>query len=123
MDADAVVSRYHRVREQLLAHDAPAAATDLAGIESASLAIVSLAYPRNTVLPPGSGFLVPPAENRLVKATFSSSKWPWYRENDVIIVRLSIGRYGEERDLQRTRSLLPSPHATWLRSQASPASP
>jgi oxygen-dependent protoporphyrinogen oxidase len=105
IDADAVIVAVPaRPAGRLLAAEVPAAATDLAGIESASLAIVTLAYPRHprVSLPASSGFLVPPVEHRLVKAaTFSSSKWSWYDSSDVILVRLSIGRYAEERDLQR----------------------
>jgi oxygen-dependent protoporphyrinogen oxidase len=105
MDADAViVALPPRPAGRLLSGEVPAAATDLAGIESASLAIVTLAYPRRirARLPRGTGFLVPPVEDRLVKAaTFSSSKWSWYGGADLVLVRLSIGRYAEERDLQR----------------------
>jgi oxygen-dependent protoporphyrinogen oxidase len=53
----------------------------------------------------GSGFLVPPVEGHLVKAvTYSSAKWGWLGElaGDDLVVRLSIGRQGEEADLQRT---------------------
>src|SRR6185312_12040407 len=54
--------------------------------------------------PQGSGFLVPPADGRVVKAaTFSSTKWAWYAAAapGTVVVRLSVGRLGEEADLQR----------------------
>ena len=52
------------------------------------------------------GFLVPPVEGRLVKAvTYSSAKWGWLgeRRGEDLVVRLSVGRHGEEADLQRDR--------------------
>lgn len=50
-----------------------------------------------------SGVLVPPVEGRLVKAvTFSSRKWAWVADaaggRDVL--RMSVGRAGEEQALQ-----------------------
>ncbi|MFB4308964.1 protoporphyrinogen oxidase [Actinomadura sp. GTD37] len=113
LDADAVVIAVPAApASRLLEPDVPAAARELAGIEYASMAIITLAYrdgafPR---LPAGSGYLVPGVESdperggRGVKAvTFSSVKWPHLRDRDpgVIAVRCSIGRFGEERTLQR----------------------
>jgi oxygen-dependent protoporphyrinogen oxidase len=52
----------------------------------------------------GSGFLVPPVEGGYVKAaTFTTTKWGWYAERSagVVVVRLSVGRLGEEAALQR----------------------
>jgi oxygen-dependent protoporphyrinogen oxidase len=47
----------------------------------------------------GSGYLVPAVERRTTKAvTFTSRKWG---RTDATVVRASVGRYGEERDLQR----------------------
>jgi protoporphyrinogen/coproporphyrinogen III oxidase len=93
---------------------ASAAAAALAAIEYASMAIVTLAYPRSrfpaTQGPPGqarSGYLVPAVEGRAVKAvTFSTVKWPHLAEpsgagDPVDIIRCSIGRIGEESVLQR----------------------
>jgi oxygen-dependent protoporphyrinogen oxidase len=91
----------------------PAAARELAGIDYASMAIITLAYRATAFprLPKGSGYLVPGVESdpgrggRGVKAvTFSSVKWPHLRGRDrgIIAVRCSIGRYGEEHTLQRT---------------------
>ncbi|MDF5757907.1 protoporphyrinogen oxidase [Spongiactinospora sp. TRM90649] len=91
---------------RLLAEEAPAAAAELAAIEYASMAIVTLAYPRAAFPEPptGSGYLVPPVEGRPVKAaTFSSVKWPHLAAADPnsIILRCSVGRIGEELILQR----------------------
>ena len=50
-----------------------------------------------------SGFLVPPVEGRGIKAsTFSFAKWGWVRDldRDLVVVRTSLGRYGEEQTLQ-----------------------
>ncbi|TDB84122.1 protoporphyrinogen oxidase [Actinomadura sp. KC216] len=113
LDADAVVIAVPAApASRLLKPDVPAAARELAGIEYASMAIVTLAYRATAFprLPKGSGYLVPAVEGdpdrggRGVKAvTFSSVKWPHLRERDpgLIAVRCSIGRFGEERTLQR----------------------
>ncbi|MBE3009910.1 protoporphyrinogen oxidase [Microbispora sp. NEAU-D428] len=107
IDADAVVLAVPaRPASRLLGREVPKAAAELAGIEYASMAIVTLAYPRTAFPEPpeGSGYLVPPVEGRPVKAaTFSSVKWPHLAEADrnVMIVRCSLGRLGEELVLQR----------------------
>jgi oxygen-dependent protoporphyrinogen oxidase len=97
---------------RLLREVAPDAATLLAEVQTASMAVVTLAF-RARDLPPltGSGFLVPPVEGRPVKAaTFSAAKWDWVREagqgagpggEDVVLMRASAGRHREEAVLQR----------------------
>ena len=73
------------------------AAARLGGVDYASIALVTLAFDRLALR--GSGFLVPPAEGRAVKAaTFTSVKWG---RPGASVVRLSYGRHGEEADLQR----------------------
>jgi oxygen-dependent protoporphyrinogen oxidase len=89
---------------RLLAQVAPVAAAELAAIEHASMAVVSLAF-READLPPlsGSGFLVPPVDGRTIKAsTFSFSKWDWVRASGdgFHVLRTSIGRHREESVLQ-----------------------
>jgi len=92
---------------RLLRDECAPAARELAEIPMASMAVIAALVPSEQVasLPvlAGSGLLVPPSEGRLIKAaTFTSSKWAWAGEaagRDVLI-RLSIGRQGEERDLQ-----------------------
>jgi oxygen-dependent protoporphyrinogen oxidase len=89
---------------------APAAA-DLASIEYASMAIVTLAYEPAAFPEPltGSGYLVPAVDGRAVKAaTFSTIKWPHLlggregrQEDHPHFVRCSLGRIGEEAVLQR----------------------
>ncbi|MEU9186717.1 protoporphyrinogen oxidase [Streptomyces sp. NPDC048484] len=89
----------------LLGAEAPAAAAELAAVEYASMALVTLAYRRGeTALPEGSGFLVPPVDGRTIKAsTFASQKWGWIAEEnpDVVVLRTSVGRYGETEILGR----------------------
>lgn len=104
IDADAVVVAVPAApAARLLSDLAPVAAAELGGIDYASVAIVSLAYPADS-LPPGeaSGFLVPAVEARAVKAaTFSSVKWAHLGES-VDLVRCSIGRAGDVALLQRS---------------------
>jgi protoporphyrinogen/coproporphyrinogen III oxidase len=87
---------------------AAAVADDLAGIEYASMAIVTLAYPAAAFPQPltGSGYLVPAVDGRPVKAaTFSTVKWPHLAASStgeqIHVVRCSVGRIGEEAVLQR----------------------
>ncbi|WP_206062872.1 protoporphyrinogen oxidase [Nocardioides piscis] len=92
---------------RLLADLAPEAAREIASIESASVVVVTLALPRDAVagLTDRSGFLVPPVEQRAIKAsTFSFAKWDWVGSagGDLAILRTSLGRAGEERTLQAT---------------------
>lgn len=69
------------------------------------MALITLAYRRDeTALPEGSGFLVPPVDGRTIKAsTFASQKWGWIAEEnpDTVVLRTSVGRYGETEILGR----------------------
>lgn len=107
--ADAVVlATPARATARLLTGVVPAAAGELAGIEYASMAVVTLAFRRRDLpATDGSGFLVPPVDGRTVKAsTYSFAKWDWVRgagaEEDLLLMRCSIGRHREEEALQRT---------------------
>ncbi|HEU5389877.1 MAG TPA: protoporphyrinogen oxidase [Streptosporangiaceae bacterium] len=130
VDADAVIIAIPaRPAQRLLASlpGASAAAAALGGISYASMAIVTLAYPRSAFPGPGlaalgwSGYLVPAVDGRAVKAvTFSSVKWPHLAAappaglaaaapappaqgaGPLEIVRCSVGRIGEEALLQRS---------------------
>ncbi|HEV7172692.1 protoporphyrinogen oxidase [Pedococcus sp.] len=95
---------------RLLAPHSPSAAQELASVEYASMAIVTLAVDSSArgglSHPPlsGSGFLVPPVEGRMIKAsTFTSSKWGWVAgaAQDLSFLRASVGRHRETSDLQR----------------------
>lgn len=106
LEADAVVLAVpapHAAR--LLDHDVPAAASELRTVEYASMALMTLAYRRGeTDLPEGSGFLVPPVDGHTIKAsTFASRKWGWVADEDpgLLVVRTSVGRYGETEVLKR----------------------
>jgi len=84
---------------------AVAAVAALREIRYSSMAIVTLAYQAAAFPRPleGSGYLVPAADGRPVKAvTFSTVKWPHLRHagDGLHIVRCSLGRIGEESLLQ-----------------------
>jgi oxygen-dependent protoporphyrinogen oxidase len=106
IEADAVVLTVGPApTARLLAGHAPSAAGILREMETASSAVVTLAVRSAGLGPlPGSGFLVPPVDGHVIKAsTFSASKWAWTAalSDEVTFLRASIGRAGEERDLQR----------------------
>ena len=110
MAADAVVLATPAApTARLLADLVPAAAAELAGIESASVAVVTFAFRAEDVtgLDDSSGFLVPPVEGRAIKAsTFSFVKWDWVRRAGasagLVHLRTSLGRHREEAVLQRS---------------------
>ena len=85
----------------LLRGIAPGAARELAAIETASVAVVTLAYTGIRLLP-GSGLLVGAQEGLAVKGvTLTSQKWPGWPPG-LVLLRASVGRVGETRDLQRS---------------------
>ncbi|MBI0298491.1 protoporphyrinogen oxidase [Streptomyces sp. PRKS01-29] len=91
---------------RLLAAGAPAASAELATVDYASMALVTMAFRRADAasLAEGSGFLVPPVDGRTIKAaTFSSRKWGWLRDAgpELFVLRTSIGRFDDEADLKR----------------------
>ena len=94
---------------RLLADLAPAAAAELEAVAYASVALVTFAFRGDDpgvaeALDTGaSGFLVPPVDRRRVKAsTFSFAKWDWVRDagEGLLVLRTSLGRFGEEGSLQ-----------------------
>ncbi|MEV1045437.1 protoporphyrinogen oxidase [Streptomyces sp. NPDC049916] len=93
----------------LLAAESPAASAELAAVEYASMALVTLAFRRADIegcqaLRGRSGFLVPPVDGHTVKAsTFSSNKWQWVADAapGLFVLRTSVGRYGEEDQIHR----------------------
>lgn len=92
------------VTAELLEPVNAAAAAELAQIDYADVAVVTLGYPaheaRHLV---GSGFLVPPVEGKSVKGvTYSTSKWNWVARqartsapDGLMILRASLGRAGD----------------------------
>ena len=129
VDADAVsIAIPARPAGRMLARlpGVSAAVTAFGEISYASMAIVTLAYPRSAFPGPArraegksepglglsslgwSGYLVPAVDGRAVKATtFSTVKWPHLAAEPapgaeaLEIVRCSVGRIGEEALLQR----------------------
>ncbi|MFB6722368.1 protoporphyrinogen oxidase [Kribbella sp. NPDC056345] len=108
LTADAViVATPAAPASRMLAELVPTASTELAAIEYASMAIVTLAvrkedWPAEAT---GSGFLVPSVEERTIKAsTYSHAKWQWSNDagGELAVLRTSVGRLGEEYVLQRS---------------------
>ena len=112
VSADAViVALPPKPAGRLLKSVSRAAAAGYADAETASVGVVALAYKRKDVLnlPVGSGYLVPPVENRPVKAvTIATSKWGWLgsaarsaEPDGLVLLRGSVGRLGDTELLQR----------------------
>ena len=88
----------------------PDATLELARVEYASMAVITMAFRRRDFpATEGSGFLVPPVDKRDIKAaTYSFAKWEWVAEagrgadrgEDLLVMRCSIGRHREEHVLQ-----------------------
>jgi len=87
---------------KLLRTVAPAASHAADGISLASCVVVGLAFDANRVqLPRTSGLLVATGEPLHAKAlTHSSRKWPHLGGEDVVLLRASLGRYGDTTALQ-----------------------
>ena len=101
LDADAVILTLPAApAARLLAGLVPAAAAELAGLEYASVALITLVLDMPTP-GVGSGYLVPATEGLATKAmTYASRKWPRLAGGPAV-VRASVGRHGEEAVLQR----------------------
>jgi protoporphyrinogen/coproporphyrinogen III oxidase len=83
-----------RASQSLLAHVAPRAAECLARIPTVSTAVVFHAFPREQVRHPldGYGFVVPKGEpNRLLAATFVSTKFPNRAPDSHVLLRAFLG--------------------------------
>ncbi|MBT0769180.1 protoporphyrinogen oxidase [Kineosporia sp. J2-2] len=107
LDADGVILAVPpAAASRLLGAEVPSAARELGGMETASVAVVAAAVPREQLDGlTGTGLLIPPVERRLIKAaTFSSNKWRWVSDENAarhLVVRLSLGRAREESVLRR----------------------
>ena len=116
LDADAVILATPATpTSRLLEPFAAEAAAALAGIDYASMAIVTLAFDAAAItglpeIPDLSGWLVPAVEGRLVKAvTLVGRKWPMVQAGSgVVLLRCSVGRAGDAADLQRSDAELVS---------------
>ena len=100
--ADAVVlAAPAPVSARLLRPLDEAVAATLGSITYASVALVALEWPQEAIphLPPGSGFLVPRGEGRLMTAcSWSSSKWDHLRDGSGrVLLRVSAGRADDHR--------------------------
>ena len=109
LEADAVVLAVPAPGlRRLLTDVAPVAAAAAAGIELASSAVVGIAVPPGTDLGTRSGVLLGAGERRpdgtpwTIKAvTVSSVKWPHLRSEHGLVLRASVGRFGDTTPLQR----------------------
>ena len=78
----------------------PSVISLLQQIEFSSVALITLGYRRSDVLNSldGSGMLVPKNEGLLITAcSWASSKWPHWADNNHVVFRVSVGRYGDNR--------------------------
>lgn len=101
-DADAVIVAAPAFAAAPLVEPlSPEAAQQLAAIRYASVTLVSLAYDEAALGSgplPGSGFLVPRTEGRLLTAcSVFSNKWPHLAAPGSVILRASVGRHRDER--------------------------
>ena len=88
---------------RLLAGPSPTAARRCEEIDYASVVLTTMLVPASAVGRPldASGFLVPRVERMLMTAcTWASSKWSHLAAPGRIVLRVSAGRYGDERALQ-----------------------
>lgn len=106
VDADAVVVATPAfAAADLVEPFSPAAAMGLREIPYVDVASVTLAYSPDAVTRPldATGFLVPPAEGRLlVGCTWMSAKWPHLADRAVVLIRCLVGRYGDQRWMHLT---------------------
>ncbi|HVV18661.1 MAG TPA: protoporphyrinogen oxidase [Pseudonocardiaceae bacterium] len=109
LDVDAVLLTVPApAARRLLADVSPAASAAYGRIELASMAVVALALPADAPLPEQSGVLIASGERHAdgtpftAKAfTFSSRKWAHLAGPDHLLVRGSVGRFGEAEVLHR----------------------
>lgn len=114
VEVDAVVLALPARPASRLLHGVDPEAAELVGrLDYASVALVTLVLPAGTRLPERSGLLVPAVEQMTIKAaTFLTRKWPHLAGNrdagngDAVVVRASVGRYGDEAVLRLADSEL-----------------
>jgi oxygen-dependent protoporphyrinogen oxidase len=90
---------------ELLAPHAAVAAELLASVEYSSVAVVTLSVPRTALRQPlhGTGFLVPRGSTingrpaLMTGCTYLSEKWPHLDRADDVLLRASVGRFGDQR--------------------------
>ena len=99
LGADAVVLATPAAEAaRLLEPIAPAAATELGALPSASVGVVLLVYPPGTAeaLPEASGFVVPRGKAPMLSASLVSSTWPDDAFGERAVVRCVVGGAGSE---------------------------
>ena len=108
LDVDGVVLAVPAtVAARLLRAVEPAAAALLDTVEAASVSVVTLAYRRKDLAAgslPAAGHLVVPAPGVPVRAVgYASRRWAWLGAAlpDLELLRVSLGRHGEQALLQR----------------------
>lgn len=103
LDADRVIVTLPADAARALVTPVSARTADLLGtIDYASVVLVSLAFNTSDVNHPmaGSGYLVPAVEGRTITAcSWASSKWAHVGSPDTVVLRVSAGRYGDDRVL------------------------
>lgn len=103
LEVDGVVlATTARAAADLVVAGSPAAAQVLRQLRTASVVVTGLAYPARAATTPaiaqGTGVLVPSSSPHLLKAaTFLSTKWPHHSHDEVVLVRASAGRAGDDR--------------------------
>lgn len=109
LECDAVVLAVPApAARKLLAGVSPAASAAFGRIDVASMAVVALALPASAALPDSSGVLIASGERQTdgtpftAKAfTYSSRKWAHLAGPEHLLVRGSVGRFGETEILRR----------------------
>ena len=103
LDADRVIVTLPASAASALVAPVSAAASKMLGsIDYASVVLVSLAFDAADVDHPmeGSGYLVPAVEGRTITAcSWASSKWCHVGTPETVVLRVSAGRYGDDRAL------------------------
>ncbi len=107
LDADLVVlATPAAVTAGLVAPAAPGVAGTLRALDYSSVALVNLALPLAALTRPlrGSGLLVPRREGLFATAvSYASNKWAHLHDDDgLAVVRVSAGRWGDERHVHMT---------------------
>ncbi len=103
LDADQVIVTLPAdAASALVAAVSATAAELLGGIDYASVVLVSLAFNAAEVNHPmaGSGYLVPAVEGRTITAcSWASSKWSHVGTPDTVVLRVSAGRFRDNRPM------------------------
>ena len=103
LDADRVIVTLPTAAASALVAPVSAAAAEMLGsIDYASVVLVSLTFDAADFDHPmeGSGYLVPAVEGRTITAcSWASSKWSHIGTPESVVLRVSAGRYGDDRAL------------------------